>query len=103
MLHALFEKLLTKAKQNDPATPAIGTLTFAQPYGQLRYADVEGLGTVTIDWTGNMIGFSPVERCSANGETAWLPLTLCKNIRMEPGEIIAGTTRGRKTTAPAKT
>lgn len=86
MLHALGKKLLATAKQTDtPTDLPIGTLTFATPYPQLRYGDVEGIdGPVAIDLTGNMVGFSPVERCSAQGETAWIPLELIKNLRFTP-------------------
>ncbi|HJY34941.1 MAG TPA: hypothetical protein VJ260_08810 [Vicinamibacterales bacterium] len=94
MLLALAKKLLAQAKQADYGNLPIGTLTFAEPYPQLRYGDVDGIGTVTIDQTGNMIGMSPVERCSANGETAWIPLELVHNIRMEPAGFV-GTTRGK--------
>jgi len=97
MLLALAKKLLTQAeKSGTTLTLPIGTLTFAAPYPQLRFGDVDGIGTVVIDQTGNMVGFSPVERCTANGETAWIPLELVRNIRMEPGEW---TPRGRKATA----
>jgi hypothetical protein len=76
-------KLRADAKQTTPDLP-VGTLTFSTPYTQLRYAEVEGIGTVEIDYSGNMIGFSPVERCTHNGETAWIPLELCRNIRLQP-------------------
>jgi hypothetical protein len=89
MLLALAKKLLTAAKQGAPESATIGTLTFATPYPSLRFGDVDGIGTVTIDQTGNMVGFSPVERCTAHGETAWIPLELVKNIRLEPGEIVS--------------
>jgi hypothetical protein len=97
MLRALFKKLLTQAQHDAPGVPTIGTLTFETPYEQLHYGEVEGIGTVTIDKSGNMIGFSPVERCKHNGETAWIPLELVKDLRTEPfangGET---TTRSRK-------
>jgi len=65
MLLALSKKLLAEARQGDSSTNLpVGTLTFAQPYAQLRYGDVDGIGTVSIDQTGNMAGFSPVERCT---------------------------------------
>jgi len=102
MLLALAKKLLNEAKQGSPDLPTIGTLTFATPYPQLRFGDIDGIGTVTIDQTGNMVGFSPVERCSVNGETAWIPLERVHNIRLEPG--FTGPTRGRTTrTAKADT
>lgn len=104
MLHDLFDKLLTKAKaENRAADLPVGTLTFAEPYAQLRYAEVDGIGTVTIDQTGNMAGFSPVERCTFNGETAWIPLNLVRNLRYEPIVITPGSTaRGRKATPSTK-
>jgi len=101
MLLTLAKKLLADAKQADYGNLPIGTLTFAAPYPQLRYGDVDGIGTVTIDQTGNMIGMSPVERCSAGGETAWIPLEMVKNIRLEPSGFVAPT-RGRTTARPAK-
>lgn len=85
MLRDLFKKLLSQAKTQDVAGDLpVGTLTFATPYPQTRYADVDGIGQVEIDFTGNMIGFSPVERCTAGGETAWIPTELCKNLRLQP-------------------
>jgi hypothetical protein len=85
MLRTLFQKLLdnAKAKEITGDLPA-GTLTFETPYEQLHYGEVDGIGTVTIDKSGNMVGFSPVERCKFNGETAWIPLDLVKNLRTEP-------------------
>jgi len=107
MLLDLFQKLLTKAHATGAAGQVpIGTLTFAEQYPQLRYAEVDGIGTVSIDATGNMVGFSPVERCTANGETAWIPLNLVRNIRLEPGIIAAGqrarTTRSTPTRSDTK-
>jgi hypothetical protein len=100
MLLDLAKTLLTKAHASgQPNTLPIGTLTFAEPYAQLRYGDVDGIGTVTIDQTGNMVGFSPVERCTANGETAWIPLELVRNLRLEPSAFVAPkerASRGRK-------
>jgi hypothetical protein len=86
MLRALFTKLLAtaQAKQDTVGDLPVGTLTFSQPYPQLRYGDVDGIGPVEIDQTGNMVGFSPVERCSAHGETVWIPLALIKNLRFQP-------------------
>jgi hypothetical protein len=83
MLRALFQKLLDKARSEHPEL-AVGTLTIETPYEQLHYGEVDSIGTVTIDKSGNMIGFSPVERCKFNGETQWLPLELVKNLRTEP-------------------
>lgn len=85
MLRDLYKKLLTQAKtQENPSDLPVGTLTWSQPYPQLRYADVDGIGTVEIDQTGNMVGFSPVERCSAHGDTVWIPLDYIKNLRLQP-------------------
>ncbi len=83
-LLALAKTLLANAAATHASDLPIGTLDRDEPYAQLRYADVEGIGTVTIDRTGNMIGFSPVERCTAKGETAWIPLPLCRNLRLQP-------------------
>jgi len=94
MLRALFQKLLTQARSEHPDLP-VGTLTIETPYEQLHYAEVDGVGTVTIDKSGNMIGFSPVERCSANGETTWIPLELCRNLRTQPFPVgVMGTGMG---------
>jgi hypothetical protein len=83
MLLALAKKLLGEAKPPIGDVPN-GTLTAFQPYPQLRYGEIDGIGTVTIDQTGNMVGFSPVERCLHNGETAWIPTAMVKNLRLEP-------------------
>lgn len=86
MLIALQKKLLEQRSKTavDLAAP-VGTLTESEPYDQLRYAEIDGIGTVTIDRTGNMAGFSPVERCKdRHGEIAWVPTELCRNIRLEP-------------------
>jgi hypothetical protein len=95
MLLALAQKLLKQAQHDAPGVASIGTLTLAEFYPVLHYGEVEGIGTVTIDKTGNMVGFSPVERCSINGETAWIPLELVKNLRTEPFWVTGGPTRGR--------
>lgn len=88
MLRDLFKTLLDKAKTQDVGGDLpVGTLTFATPYPQPRYADVDGIGPVEIDFTGNMIGFSPVERCTAQGETAWIPTELCRNLRTQPWTV----------------
>jgi len=84
MLTALWNKLLAKAKQDNPDVP-VGTLTRDEAYTQLHYGEIDGIpGTATIDRTGEMIGFSPVERCKVNGELRWIPLDLVKNLRTEP-------------------
>ena len=93
MLHALYQKLLTQAQQTaQPTDLPIGTLTFETPYAQLHYGEIDGIGTVTIDKSGNMVGFSPVERCSANGETVWIPLERVKNLRTAPFVLQTPTT-----------
>jgi len=97
-LHALAKKLLADATKADYGNLPVGTLTFSTQYPQLRYAEIDGIGTVTIDQTGNMIGFSPVERCKFNGETQWIPTELCKNLRGEPfvdGVPMRGRATGR--------
>jgi len=62
----------------------IGTLTLIQPYAERHYAEIEGVGTVEIDLTGNMIGFSPAERCMFKGVTTWIPTERCQNLRTSP-------------------
>jgi hypothetical protein len=86
MLLALAQKVLAQARNSGQVTDQpVGTLTRDAPYEQLRYAEIDGIpGTVTIDRTGEMAGFSPVERCTVNGETAWIPLHLVKNMRLQP-------------------
>ena len=59
-------------------------MTAFELYPELRYGEIDGIGTVTIDQTGNMVGFSPVERCTHNGQTTWIPTELVKNLRKEP-------------------
>jgi len=84
-LLALASRLRATAQQTGTVGDLpIGTLTNIVQYPQLRYAEVDGIGTVTIDLTANMAGFSPVERCSAGGETAWISTELCKNLRLQP-------------------
>jgi len=84
-LLALAKKWRTESAKTAPETvQPFGTITEFQVYPQLRYADVEGIGTVTIDQTGNMVGASPVERCTYRGETTWIPLELIRNIRLDP-------------------
>jgi hypothetical protein len=102
MLIALAQKLRAEAKQADAGTLPVGSLTFSEPYPQLRYGDVEGIGLVTIDQTGNMVGFSPVERCTAHGETAWIPLELVRNIRLEPGGLLAASATPAPTRSRAR-
>jgi len=68
----------------------VGALTVITPYDRPRFADIDGVGTVEIDYTGNMIGFSPVERCQHKGETTWIPTELCKNIRLQREPFLSG-------------
>jgi hypothetical protein len=97
MLLELYQKLLAKANKADYGNLPVGTLTLDEEYTQLHYGDVEGLGTVEIDRTGNMIGFSPVERCidRRTGEIAWLPTESIKNLRLTPFPFVEGTTTPR--------
>jgi hypothetical protein len=99
MLLALAKKLRSQVPSDQQAANLpVGTLTFSQPYPQLRYGDIEGVGLVSIDQTGNMIGFSPVERCKdKHGEIAWIPTELVKNLRLEPFAVTERTTRSTKT------
>ncbi len=74
-----------KAAGVDTGPSAIGTLTEITQYPTLRYGEIDGIGTVSIDLSANMTGFSPVERCKdRHGETAWVPTELVKNLRLEP-------------------
>ena len=75
-------------------------------YPELRYADIEGIGTVEIDATGNVSGHSPSERCQdpVSGEKTWIPTERCLNFRNTPFPVMGrsftageGTTRGKKT------
>jgi hypothetical protein len=111
MLLALAKKLFADASKADSGNLPIGTLTQNDEYAQLHYGDVEGIDgvtrTVEIDRTGNMIGFSPVERCidRRTGEVAWIPTELIANLRLTPFPFVEGgtPTRGRKTTPAAAT
>jgi hypothetical protein len=99
MLLALAKKLRANVPTGDYGTNLpVGTLTVIAPYDALRYGDIEGIGLVTIDATGNMVGFSPVERCQdKHGEIAWIPTELIRNLRSQPfaftGEKVARGTR----------
>jgi hypothetical protein len=96
MLLALAKKLRSEiSRTTDYGTPGIGTLTVIAPYDSLRYGDIDGIGLVTIDATGNMVGFSPVERCQdKHGEIAWIPTELVRNLRTQP---FAFTDKGSRT------
>ncbi len=88
---------LAKASGVDTGPSALGTLTEITPYDVLHYAEIEGIGTVTIDLSANMTGFSPVERCKdKHGETAWVPTELCRNLRVEPFVAVERATRGKE-------
>ena len=106
MLLALAKKLLADATKADYGNLPVGTLTQNDGYAQLHYGDVEGIGTVEVDRTGNMIGFSPVERCidRRTGEIAWIPTELISNLRVTPFPFVEGNApaRGRKTAAAKK-
>ncbi len=105
MLLAFAKKLRADIKQLGTTELPIGTLTVISPYPQLRYGDVDGIGLVEIDATGNMHGMSPVERCQdQQGETAWIPTELVRNIRLQPFGYPSGTaTRGRSSTTEGTT
>jgi hypothetical protein len=95
MLLNFAKKLRSDIKTGGGATVdgPVGTLTVIELYPQLRYGDIEGIGPVTIDAEGNMVGFSPVTRCQdKHGETAWIPTELVRNIRLQP---FVGTPTGK--------
>src|SRR5678815_3773321 len=95
------KKLRTERSAEPQATNLpVGTLTAFELYPELRYGEIEGIGTVTIDMTGNIVGFSPSERCTHNGQTTWIPTELVKNLRKEPFTI-AGRGKLAKDTAAA--
>ena len=101
MLLAYAKRLRTQAVTTQTSDIPIGTLTVIEAYPQLRYADLEGVGQVQLDATGNMVGFSPVERCQdAQGETAWIPTELLRNIRLSPFQL-TGSARSHATGASA--
>jgi hypothetical protein len=100
MLLALAKKLRADTAKTTPDTGPvpIGTLTLIELYHQPRYGEVDGT-LVRIEGEGNMAGFSPVTKCvDPQGETAWIPTELVKNISLEPFTFVTGTggtTRGR--------
>jgi len=101
MLLALAKKLRANVQANPQSELPVGSLTVIAPYDQLRYGDIEGIGQVTIDATGNMVGFSPVERCQdKHGEIAWIPTELVRNLRRDPFLFEGG--RGRSARAAEK-
>jgi hypothetical protein len=103
MLLQLVKKLRAEAKAAPSSDLPIGSLTVIEAYPQLRYGDVEGIGLVTIDATGNMVGFSPVERCQdKHGETAWIPTELIRNLRLTPFLANGEPAKGRKGTETTK-
>ncbi len=84
MLLAFAKKLRAAASLNTPGL-VVGNLTRDEQYDQLMYGEIAGIGTVTIDRTGDMTGLSPVERCkSKSGEIDWIPTNLITNFRSEP-------------------
>jgi hypothetical protein len=84
MLLAFAKKLRANLAQTSEGTPT-GTLTSFTPYSQLKYGEIDGIGTVTIDALGNMAGFSPVLQCKdKHGEVTWIPTELVRNLRLEP-------------------
>jgi hypothetical protein len=108
MLLALAKKLrtdVTRATGDGPAGLPIGSLTLIELYQQPRYGEIDG-ALVRIEGEGNMVGFSPVTKCvDAQGETAWIPTELVKNISLEPFTFAGSAgTRGRTSTrAPHRT
>ena len=107
MLLALAKKLrteLSKTTETNPSTLPIGSLTLIELYQQPRYGEIDG-ALVRIEGEGNMVGFSPVTKCvDAQGETAWIPTELVKNISLEPFTFTGTTgTRGRTTRAVHRT
>ncbi len=93
---------LAKTSDVSPGGPlAVGALTIAVPYDQLRYGDIDGIGTVTIDALGNMAGFSPVLQCKdRHGDVEWIPTHLVRNLRLEPFVTTERTTaRGKESKA----
>jgi hypothetical protein len=107
MLLALAKKLRAEiAKTTDPNAGPIGSLTLIELYQTPRYGEVDG-HLVRIEGEGNMVGWSPVTKCvDANGETAWIPTELIKNISLEPFSFVSGSgsmVRGRKTPATKTT
>jgi len=87
---ALAKKLRAEAaKTLTTEQSPIGTVTELQLYPQLRYGEVEGIGTVEIDATANVVGHSPSERCTFKGETTWLPTEMVLNRRFNPFPMLA--------------
>jgi len=101
MLLNFAKKLRADLKSQGGSLPEgpVGTLTVIELYPQLRYGDIEGIGPVTIDAEGNMVGFSPVTRCQdKHGETAWIPTELVRNIRLQPFGFAEKAPRGKADT-----
>lgn len=92
MLHAFTKRLLSEVKGDYGTNLPPGTLTWSELYQERQFGEIDGIGTVEIDATGNMVGFSPVERCKdRSGETDWVPLRLIRNLR--PSFFGTGTER----------
>ena len=98
MLLNLAKKLRADVpKTGDYGTLPIGSLTLIELYQTPRYGEIDG-HLVRVEGEGNMVGFSPVTKCvDAQGETAWIPTELVKNISLEPFTFTAA--RGK--TKPA--
>ncbi len=105
MLLELYQQLMKQARSSDtPTALPVGSITRDSEYDQLHYAEVVDLsgatiGTATIDRTGDIVGMSPGERCTLNGETAWIPLERLRNFRTTPFQAVA--TRGAQVASPA--
>lgn len=99
MLLALAKKLRAEiSKTPETGQHPVGTLTSFTPYQQLKYGEIEGVGTVTIDALGNMAGFSPVFQCKdRHGEVTWIPTDLVRNLRLEPFLVTEKGTRVKPT------
>ena len=89
------------AKTSDQGAAGLpfGSLTVIDLYALPRYGFIEGIGQVRVEGEGNMVGFSPVTKCVAHGETAWIPTELVRDITLDPFTV---TTRGRSTPATPK-
>jgi len=96
MLLAYVKKIHAEAKLSAATGPTpFGTLSNVTLYTERRFAEIDGIGTVEIDATGDMSGLSPVERCQArNGEIEWVPLNKLRNFRTS--FFGAGTKSGKK-------
>jgi hypothetical protein len=99
MLLALAKKLRAQISADakaDYGNLPIGSLTVIELYAQPRYGEIDGIGPVRIEGEGNMVGFSPVTKCVAHGETAWIPTELIRNVTLDPLGLATTTSRSRK-------